>query len=517
MILLGASACSSPSLPRAQPTPSDLDRSTSPSGGETKSETEPRTEPADVVVDAAAPGQAIDDRLLGTNVPAWLGPETLASEWLRSAIDELGVELVRMPGGSWSSGYGWSACELRQPEGCIWEGAARPADFADLLADTGVEGIWTVSINETAQSAAALVAYFNAELDDSTVIGIDRNGVDWGTAGDWAAVRASSGKRQPVPIELWEIGNEVFGGRPDSGGDQCAEFGWETVWTCDGTEYVVGDGAHDGYLDIRAAMLEVDSTISVGAVGVADPASWSNWGNEVIGAAEGELDFYVVHEYPFNRSPGAVEAAESAASVWPRVVGGARRALPDDVAVAITEYNLVAVQEADAARTMTSAVNALFIADTIGQLAELGVEIANQWNLANGTAANGTDYGLVDAHGRGRFPQFEGFAVWSRAGDELLPVELPPVGLPRSVRAYPTRHADGSIDMILLNLGELEQTLTIRVHGAGSAATLASIVAGDPKATEMSHIPPIGINRGDAGVFEVALPAWSISELTVDA
>jgi hypothetical protein len=517
VLVLGTIACSSPSLPQSRPKTPDSEPIESAAADETTIATDPRLGAADVVVDAAAPGQAIDDRLLGTNVPAWLGPESLASEWLRSAIDELGVELVRMPGGSWSNGYGWSACELRQPEGCIWEGAARPADFADLLADTGVEGMWTVSINETAQSAAALVAYFNAELGNSTVIGVDRNGVDWGTAGDWAAVRASSGKRQPVRIELWEIGNEVFGGRPESGGDQCAEFGWETVWTCDGTEYVVGDGAHDGYLDIRAAMLMVDSTISVGAVGVAEPASWSNWGNEVIGAAEGELDFYVVHEYPFNLSPGPVEAAESAASVWPRVVGSARQALPDDVAVAITEYNLVAVQEADAARTMTSAVNALFIADTIGQLAELGVEIANQWNLANGTAENGTDYGLVDAQGRGRFPQFEGFAVWGRAGDELLPVELPPVGLPRSVRAYPTRHSDGSIDMILLNLGDLEQTVTIRVHGAGPVATLASIVADDPKATEMRHIPPIGINPGEGGVFEVVLPAWSISELTVGA
>jgi hypothetical protein len=482
---------------------------------ETAKRTGARPSPADVVVDATAPGRLIDDRLLGTNVPAWLGPETLGSDWLRSAIDELGVGLVRMPGGSWSNGYGWSACELKRPEGCIWEGAARPADFADLLAETGIMGMWTVSINETAQSAAALVSYFNAELDDPTVIGVDRNGEDWGTAGRWAALRASAGHPEPVRIELWEIGNEVFAGRPDSGGPECVEFGWETVWTCDGTAYVLGDGSHDGYLDIRAAMITVDPTISVGAVGVAEPTSWSNWGYEVISAVEGQLDFYIVHEYPFDSSPSVEAAADSAAVTWPRVVADSRRHIPAEVSLAITEYNLVAVMEADVARSMTSAVNALFIADTIGQLAELGVEIANQWNLANGTADNGTDYGLVDAAGHGVFPQYEGFAVWGRAGKELLPVEASPIGLPRSLRVYPTRLDDGSIDLILLNLGEFDQRVTIRIDGAKSTGTLASIVADEPDAAELRDVPSIPVTAGDGNVFELDIPPWSISELSV--
>ena len=145
--------------------------------------------------------------------------------------------------------------------GCFFAGAARPTDFIDFMQATGVDGSWTVSINRTAQHAAAAVAFFNGDVDDQTIIGVDRNGFDWGTVGFWASVRADGGNPEPVGIELWEVGNEVYGGKPEAGGDQCADFGWEDVWTCDGTEYVLGDETHDGYLAIREAMRAVDPDI----------------------------------------------------------------------------------------------------------------------------------------------------------------------------------------------------------------------------------------------------------------
>ena len=40
-------------------------------------------------------------------------------------------------------------------------------------------------MNGTAQEAAALVAFFNGDVDDSRTIGPDRNGRDWGTVGDF--------------------------------------------------------------------------------------------------------------------------------------------------------------------------------------------------------------------------------------------------------------------------------------------------------------------------------------------
>ena len=44
---------------------------------------------------------------------------------------------------------------------------------------------------------------------------------------------------------------------------------------------------------------------------------------------------------------------------------------------------------------MTRAVNALFIADSIGQALQNGSAFTNQWDLSNGCASNGTCYDLI--------------------------------------------------------------------------------------------------------------------------
>ncbi len=53
----------------------------------------------------------------------------------------------------------------------------------------------------------------------------------------------------PSPIRYWEVGNEVYGAVKAAGPD-CASWGWEDVWTCDGTEYVKGTADHDGFLAV---------------------------------------------------------------------------------------------------------------------------------------------------------------------------------------------------------------------------------------------------------------------------
>lgn len=460
-------------------------------------------------------GRPIDRRVLGTNVPAWLGPDLLSNPAFIGLVRTSGVTLLRMPGGSWSNSYDWSACENSDDTRCYWTWAARPTDFANLMRATGLPGLWTVSINETAQSAAAAVAFFNGGVDDNRVIGVDRNGVDWGTVGIWARLRSTHGNALPVPVALWEVGNEVFGGRPDKGGAQCVSFGWEDVWTCDGTAYVHGDDRHDGYRAIRQAMTAVDPSIKVGAVGVADPSSWSDWGNEVIQAAGDELDFYTVHQYGFDTSPDDDAALARATELWPEVIRGARSALAADVPVAVTEYNLVASQSGDADRSMTRAVNALFIADTIGQLMTSGVTIANQWNVANGATDGGTDYGMVDAADLSTFPQFHAMALWSQTGDALLAVEGD--GLD-SMHVYPTRRDDGAIVIMLINLGDRQASLNLRLASSpvSTHGRLTTLRAADLTDEQLIASPPIVVRAESNGTLPLSLPAWSLNVLEVD-
>jgi hypothetical protein len=158
---------------------------------------------------------------------------------------------------------------------------------------------------------------------------------------------------------------------------------------------------------------------------------------------------------------------------------------------------------------MTQAMNALYIADTIGQLAVSGVSIANQWTLASGTTESGADYGMIDLDDWSRFPQYEAIEMWGRAGSSLLPVDVGDGAL----RAYATRHEDGRLTLIVLNLAGEESTRTVRLVGADVAgeAEFTSVWTDDLSATTMSRestaVQPSG------GDVDLTLPSWSINVL----
>ena len=312
-------------------------------------------------------------------------------------------------------------------------------------------------------------------------IGVDRNGTDWGTVGRWAALRAKHGTVDPQPIRLWEVGNEVYGAKPDAG-DECSNFGWEDVWTCDGNAYVNGDANHDGFLAFRKAMKAVDPSILVGAVGISGgQGEWGNFGNEVIDGTKGALDFYVVHDYGFNSAPTDHDVFARPLDAWPSMLTAARVALKAAnpaaaVPIAITEYNMFAFQDGDTDGLMSKAISAFYIADTVGQMAEQGVPIANQWNLLNGASAAGGDYGMIDADTGKPHPEFFALALWSRVGDELLSVD---VGFDpaASLDAYAGRSADGTINVLVLNKASDPESATIRIEGvSGSMAATADVV-----------------------------------------
>ena len=186
------------------------------------------------------------------------------------------------------------------------------------------------------------------------------------------------------------------------GGPTVRPFGWEDVWTCDGAEYVNGNDEHDGYLAFRDAMRAVDADIRSAPWASATEASWSDWDDEVMAAAGGDIDFYIVHHYDSNGDVAANDVFGKPGKTWPRLTSDVRDGFADhgigDVPIAVTEHNLVAFQDGDDEQLMTMAVNAFYLAETIGQMAANGVSIANQWNLANGALPDERDRLRPDRH-----------------------------------------------------------------------------------------------------------------------
>ncbi|MFV9503990.1 MAG: alpha-L-arabinofuranosidase [Oscillochloridaceae bacterium umkhey_bin13] len=428
-----------------------------------------------ITINANGPTRELDYRLLGTNIPAWLNTDGLVNPTLIERTRHSGTTIVRMPGGSWGNTYRWLDCQLERAAGCTY--AARPSDFVQLLRDLDdAEGMWTVAFDETAEEAAALVAFFNGQITDNRPIGVDPRGRDWATVGTWARLRAELGHPDPVGLQLWEVGNEIYGGKADTGTD-CAPFGWEDGWTCDGVEYVHGKGEgadrRQGFLEFREKMQAVDPTILVGAVGVPIQREWSNWGNEVIAEAGQAMDFYIVHQYAYFEPPRTMEEALAEPQRTWRVIasdvreGFVRYANGRRVPIAVTEYNLFAFQDYDRDRWMTRAVNMLHLADTIGQMAEYGFAMGNQWNLANGVTESFGNYGLLDAGSLERYPQYYVFPLWERFGPTLLPVSSS-FDAQRDLSVYAGRTHDGELSLLVINKTPNVRKAAITLEGVSA-------------------------------------------------
>ncbi|NNE11590.1 MAG: alpha-L-arabinofuranosidase [Ilumatobacter sp.] len=413
---------------------------------------------------------------LGTNVAVWILPEVLADEQFHQATRALGTGLLRFPGGSWSNDYEWAGCETAAPDACAVPWASRTSDILGLLAATELPAMWTVAFNRSAQEAAAAVAFFNGTVDDERAIGTDRTGRDWGTVGDWAGLRAERGFPEPVRIQYWEIGNEIYGAIEGADGD-CAPWGWENTWTCRPESYVAGDDDHDGYLDFERAIRAVDPTVSVGAIGIGARGEWSDWDDTVLSMAGDEIDFYAVHHYGSNGDASAEELLRVPTRAWPDIVDEIRaafaaHAVAADTELAVTEHNMVAFLQGDEERHMTSAANAFYLAETIGQFAVNGVSIGNQWLLVNGPLENGTNYALIDPDGMRRLPAYYGMALWARAGDEIVATEVGDDLDGLSV--YGLRN-DGQPALLVLNPTDEPAAAEI-VTGSGPATVTADVV-----------------------------------------
>jgi alpha-N-arabinofuranosidase len=187
----------------------------------------------------------LNHRYLNSGYGVWNAEAQQVHSEVISRSLEIGFPVTRFPGGTVSGTYHWTdgiGPPEERPMGISgFDGAPATNEYGfdeQMLFMEQVGATTNALVNfgtGTAQEAAAFVAYANGDPSDTTPIGVDELGVDWGTVGEWAAQREANQARlgmtpHPYDIEYWEVGNEQYGD-------------WEYSWTHGPIKYAAGGTA----------------------------------------------------------------------------------------------------------------------------------------------------------------------------------------------------------------------------------------------------------------------------------
>jgi hypothetical protein len=435
--------------------------------------------PVEVVVDARAGLEKVDDLAIGVNHAIWdaqLGTPEVA-DLMRAA----GVGAMRYPGGSYSDIYHWRTHTA--PGGYV----APDTDFDHFMAGVrraGAAPIVTANYGTgTPQEAADWVRYANIE--------------------------------KGYGVRYWEIGNELYGN---------GHYG--SQWEAD--DHPDKSPAQYATLvrDYARAMKAVDPTIRIGAV-LTTPGEWPDgitatgdagtWNQVVLSIAGPEVDFGIVHWYPSGESgPEVLPKTDRISDAVRMVREQARRYAGKDIGVAMTELNT--------SYGRNTQPGALFAADAYATLTANGVFTTDWWNVHNGIERVSTIAGHTDFHDYGLlssgtctedgsacepslntpFAPYHALAMLSRfagPGDQLLAA----TASDPLVRVHAARRTDGSLSVMLVNQdpdAAKEVALAYAGYRPGGAALVLAFGNGDTGITTSS---------GTSG--RATLPPYSLTTL----
>lgn len=474
-----------------------------------------------VSVNATQSQRPVDARHFGVNLAIWDGhyePNNYVTTV--ALLQEMGSRFVRVPGGSLSDEYHWSANTSWTN---TWQWQTSFPEFIRVATNANTQVFVTVNYGSgSPQEAAAWVAYANGNAAlygtaNDIILGVDARGRDWRTVGYWARLRSLTaasnpdnqydflaiGRSAPLGITNWEIGNECYG-----------------TWERDTNTL-----SHHAYTyALRATnyitrMKTVDPTIKIGVVGVPGESAYANgytdhpavnprtgqtnygW-TPVLLATLQQLgvtpDFLVHHHYPQWTDPNNVAQSPAndttllqSTGNWATDSATLRQHITDyfggdgaNIELVVTENNSDAGQQG---RQSTSLVNGLYYADSLGQLLQTEFNAFVWWDLRNGTDNNGFfganlygwrsygDLGMVNGSAT-RHPSFYAAKLmqwFARPGDAILTATSDYAWL----SAYAARRANGAVALLVLNklsLNNLNAQIGLSGFTPGATATIRS-------------------------------------------
>lgn len=393
-----------------------------------------------LTVNAGMPLRTLDGRHLGINTATW--DSLLADPMTLARVQAAGARFFRFPGGGTADQYHWEKSTVGS--------AAAGEDttqFMKLVQAAGGQAIITANYaTGTPAEAAGWVKFCN----------VDHN----------------------YNVKYWEIGNENY---------QASEAG-----SHDPATYAQRFG------DFYAAMKAADPTIKIGMAGTYSAntkgdtgTEYNGWGPAVLKALKVTPDFYVVHYFPVVRWSNTPHEDDADLLQYPHdwaaIAQIVRGMLNQTLGAAASGVEILATENdspgGNPGKQSVSIVNALYLADSLGQA--LSTEIAGYlwWDLHNGYDPRNNnspvlygyreygDYGLLSSPDNPAspantpYPAYYALQLWSEVaspGSRLVASASNDVLLP----VYASVRPDGKLALIVINKSSQQQLLaTLNVAG----------------------------------------------------
>lgn len=392
-----------------------------------------QTPNADIKVNAAAILQTVSPTMFGINTAVW--DSHLDEPYTIDRIRQMGVGILRFPGGSTSDGYHW-ADGVKGKDG-------KPShpnfdDFAQVAKAVGAQAMITVNYGSgTAAEAAAWVRYSNIT--------------------------------KHYGFKYWEVGNECYGSWEN---DKHAVPHDPYTYATEAVKYITAMKAEDPGIKIGVVVETGEDAYANNkdhaAVNPVTGATHYGWTPVVLTTMKSLHvlpDFLIYHRYEQGPHRETDAGLLQAAKTWSGDAANLETLKRDylgksgaGIQIVCTENNSV---YSHPGKQTTSLVNSLYLADSVGNLLKTPFRTWIWWDLRNGVDTRNNnaadlygwrqygDYGVLQLD-NDEYPTFYAFEMlthFARGGDKIVKAD----SSSSLVGAFACRQKKGHLALLFIN------------------------------------------------------------------
>jgi hypothetical protein len=427
-----------------------------------------------------------------------------------SALRDLDVQALRFPGGSPSDDYHWA---FNRNGHNLWQWATPFSSFVHIVTNLHAQVFITVNYGSgTPEEAAAWVRCANIT--------------------------------NHCGFKYWEIGNENYGNwehdqnspqhDPVTYARRAKEF-CRQMKAADPT-IKIGVVVTENYKERAGVLLNALKGLQIGTFVREGYLGWTPTLLATLKQLDVTPDFVVCHRYPMSLSGWENDAyLLQSTTRWTEDAAAARQQLKTYFGAANTNVELLCTENNSigekTGKQTTSLVNALYLADSFGQIVQTEFNSFLWWNFRNNQDHNANNspklYGWRQYGDQGimcgndtRYPTFYTYKLlkyFVRAGDQIVHAASDD----KLLSAYAERRADGTLALLVINKSPsatLKADLSLAGIQPESAATIYSYgIPQDEAARTGTGSPDIAkaVFRGAAAEFPCMFGPYSATVIVL--